>query len=92
MAIQMFHPSRAGKTMLCLHCNGEFEVLFACNGCSRPVCMSCGLLRKPGDTRLFTLVDNVRIPRAINPQREVGLGEWLDTDDPQEQFFCPTCH
>lgn len=92
MAIQMFHPGRAGKTMLCSHCNGEFKVLFACNGCSQPVCMGCGLLKKPGDAQLFTLVDNVQVPRAINPRREVGLSEWLDTDDPQEQFFCPTCH
>lgn len=91
MAIQMFHPGRAGKTMPCSHCRGEFKVLFSCNGCSQPVCMRCGLLKQPGKTQLLAFVDNVNVPRPINPQREIGINEWLDTDDPQEKIFCPTC-
>jgi hypothetical protein len=91
MAIHMFNPGREGKTMFCSHCHAEFSVLFCCNGCSQPVCMHCGSLKRPGKVQLFTLVDNVRIPRHINPQREIGMNEWLDADDPQEQFFCPAC-
>lgn len=91
MGIQMFHPGRAGQTMVCPHCQGEFKLLFCCNGCSQPVCMECGLLKQPGKAQLFTLIDNVNIPREIDGQREIGLYDWLDTDDPQEQFLCPTC-
>lgn len=91
MAIQMFHPGKTGKTMVCPHCQGEFKLLFCCNGCSQPVCGGCGLLKQPGKSQLLVLVDNVHIPRQIDKQREVGMNEWFETNDPREEFFCPTC-
>lgn len=91
MAIHMFHPGRSDDTMTCTHCHLEFKLLFSCNGCSLPICLGCGLLKKQGNTHLFALIDNVHVPRSINPQREIGLNEWLDYSDPEEKFFCPTC-
>lgn len=92
MAIMMFNPGRDGKAMACPHCGGDFKVLFQCNGCSQPVCGGCGLLKVPGKTQLFAFVDNVSIPRSVDPEREIGMNEWFDAEDhPEEQFFCPTC-
>ena len=53
--------------------------------------MHCGLLDQPGKTYYLALVDNVNTSQTIDPEREIGLNEWLDTDDPQENYFCLAC-
>ena len=91
MAIFFFNPGRDGRTVNCAYCDEQFKLLFSCSTCRQPVCLHCGLLEQPGRAHLLTLVDNVNTPQAIDAQREIGLSEWLETDDPQENFLCPAC-